>query len=166
MRHFGGQCHCALFSEVCILGDAAFTREPYWPPKWWAWHSRPHVTCTQGVNTTTKTTPASSSSSWWRLCAYSPLAQWLQFVLLIVRFHCSACWVAWWSCLFSYSTIPSTLSLMHFSPPVPSSTMFSHGFPTSTNEPLAKDISLTYTGFTPCVIETTPSMLLTDCTAC
>ena len=28
MRHYGGQCHCALFSEVCILGDTAFTRKP------------------------------------------------------------------------------------------------------------------------------------------
>ena len=28
MRPFGGQCHCALFSEVRILGDTAFTREP------------------------------------------------------------------------------------------------------------------------------------------
>lgn len=26
MRHFGDQCHCALISEVRILGDAAFTR--------------------------------------------------------------------------------------------------------------------------------------------
>ena len=28
MRHFGGQCHYALFSEVRILGDAAFTCKP------------------------------------------------------------------------------------------------------------------------------------------
>ena len=27
MRHFGVQCHCALFSEVRILGDAEFTRK-------------------------------------------------------------------------------------------------------------------------------------------
>ena len=27
MRHTGGQCHCALFSEVRILGDAEFTRK-------------------------------------------------------------------------------------------------------------------------------------------
>ena len=27
-HHTGGQCHCALFSEVRILGDAAFTSEP------------------------------------------------------------------------------------------------------------------------------------------
>ena len=25
---FGGQCHCSLFSEVRILGDAAFTCKP------------------------------------------------------------------------------------------------------------------------------------------
>ena len=29
MRHTGGQCHCALFSEVRILGVAAFTRKPH-----------------------------------------------------------------------------------------------------------------------------------------
>ena len=28
MRHFGGQCQRALFSEVRILGDAAFKRKP------------------------------------------------------------------------------------------------------------------------------------------
>ena len=28
MGHIGGQCHCGLFSEVRILGDAAFTRKP------------------------------------------------------------------------------------------------------------------------------------------
>ena len=28
MRHFGGQCQHALFSEVRILRDAAFTRKP------------------------------------------------------------------------------------------------------------------------------------------
>ena len=28
MRHFGGQCQCVLFSEVRILGDAAFERKP------------------------------------------------------------------------------------------------------------------------------------------
>ena len=28
MRHTGGQCHCALFSEVRILGDAVLTRKP------------------------------------------------------------------------------------------------------------------------------------------
>ena len=28
MCHFGGQCKCVLFSEVRILGDAAFTRKP------------------------------------------------------------------------------------------------------------------------------------------
>ena len=28
MHHFGGQCHCALFNEVRILGDATFTRKP------------------------------------------------------------------------------------------------------------------------------------------
>ena len=28
MRHIGGQCHCALFSEVRILGDATFTQKP------------------------------------------------------------------------------------------------------------------------------------------
>ena len=28
MPHFGGQCHCALFSEVRILSDAAFTLKP------------------------------------------------------------------------------------------------------------------------------------------
>ena len=28
MRHFGGQCHCALFSEVRILGYAGFTCKP------------------------------------------------------------------------------------------------------------------------------------------
>ena len=28
MRHFGGQCNCALFSDVRILGGAAFTRKP------------------------------------------------------------------------------------------------------------------------------------------
>ena len=28
MRNTGGQCHCTLFSEVRILGDAAFTRKP------------------------------------------------------------------------------------------------------------------------------------------
>ena len=27
MSHFGGQCHCVLFREVHILGDAAFTRK-------------------------------------------------------------------------------------------------------------------------------------------
>ena len=28
MHHFGGQCKRVLFSEVRILGDAAFTRKP------------------------------------------------------------------------------------------------------------------------------------------
>ena len=31
MRHTGGQCHCAIFSEghiLGILGDAAFTSKP------------------------------------------------------------------------------------------------------------------------------------------
>ena len=28
MCHTVGQCHCALFSEVLILGDEAFTRKP------------------------------------------------------------------------------------------------------------------------------------------
>ena len=28
MRHFGGPCQRVLFSEVKILGDAAFTRQP------------------------------------------------------------------------------------------------------------------------------------------
>ena len=28
MRQFGGQCLCALFSEVRILGHAASTRKP------------------------------------------------------------------------------------------------------------------------------------------
>ena len=28
MRHFGGHCQRVLFSEVSILGDAAFTRKP------------------------------------------------------------------------------------------------------------------------------------------
>ena len=28
MRLLGGQCYCALFSEVRIWGDAAFTRKP------------------------------------------------------------------------------------------------------------------------------------------
>ena len=27
MRHTGGQCHCALFSEEHILGDEAFTHK-------------------------------------------------------------------------------------------------------------------------------------------
>ena len=28
MLHIGGQCHCALFSEVRILGDAVITSKP------------------------------------------------------------------------------------------------------------------------------------------
>ena len=28
LRHTGGQCHCALFCEVRMLGHAAFTRKP------------------------------------------------------------------------------------------------------------------------------------------
>ena len=28
MRQTGGHCHCALFSEVRILGGAVFTRKP------------------------------------------------------------------------------------------------------------------------------------------
>ena len=28
MSHSGSQCHCALFSEVRILGDARFTCKP------------------------------------------------------------------------------------------------------------------------------------------
>ena len=28
MPHIGCQCHCVLFNEVCILGNAAFTRKP------------------------------------------------------------------------------------------------------------------------------------------
>ena len=28
MRHFGGQCHCALFSKVRSVENAEFTRKP------------------------------------------------------------------------------------------------------------------------------------------
>ena len=28
MHHVGGQCHYAIFSEVRIVGNAAFTRKP------------------------------------------------------------------------------------------------------------------------------------------
>ena len=49
MRHTGGQCHCAIFSEVRFLGDAAFTGKPI--AKIVSLAQSPRVTSVQGVNT-------------------------------------------------------------------------------------------------------------------